>query len=205
MSPFFPAAQFDVVAIAASAGGLHALSQVIFSLPKSFGAAIVVVQHLDPRAPSLLAEILARRSVLPVTTAQSGQLLQVGTIYIAPPDWHVLVNPNQTLSLQQTARVHFTRPAADILFESVANSCGARGIGIVLTGTGQDGASGIQAIKAQGGLTIAQNPEEAEFSGMPSAAIQTHAVDLVLPLTQIAPTLIQLVNSERIGSDQDRA
>jgi two-component system, chemotaxis family, protein-glutamate methylesterase/glutaminase len=155
-----------------------------------------VVQHINPRAPSLLPTILARQTQLTVKQAEDGEALQPGIIYTAPPDHHLLIQPNGTFQLSHTDKVHYARPSADRLLESLAFSCGQRAIAVVLTGSGQDGATGIQAVKQQGGLTIAQDPETAEFSGMPTAAVQTHAVDWIVPLNQIAATLTDLINGK---------
>lgn len=184
---------FEVVAIAASAGGLNAISEVLKALPADFPAAIVVVQHLDPRHRSLMAEILSRRTPLAVKQAEEGDALQPGTVYIAPPDRHLLVNPDGTLSLSQSELVHFVRPSADLLFDSVAASYKAGAIAVVLTGTGRDGGMGVRAIDKMGGTVIAQDEATSEFYGMPSAAIRTGAVDFSLPLSEIAPALITLV------------
>src|SRR3954462_4296538 len=116
------ATAFDVVALAASAGGLNALTHVLAALPSEFPAALVVVQHLDRRHRSVLADILARRCKLPVKEASDGELLQPGRAYIAPPDRHLLVNRDHSISLTQTELVHFVRPSADLLFESTAAS-----------------------------------------------------------------------------------
>lgn len=191
--PHFPNVAFDVVALAASAGGLSALSRLLAALPTEFPAALVVVQHLDPRHRSLMADILNRRTSLKVKQAEEGDQLCSGTVYIAPPNRHLLVNPDGTLSLTQSELVHFLRPSADLLFESVAASYKERAIAVVLTGTGSDGAMGVQAIKKMGGTVIAQNEETAEFFGMPSAAIQSGSVDFVLPLDEIPAALMTLV------------
>jgi len=189
----FPNAAFDVVALAASAGGLAALNLVFAELPGDFPAALVVVQHLDPRHRSLMAEILGRRTRLRVKQAAEGDELRPGTVFIAPPDRHLLVNPDGTLSLARTQLVHFVRPSADLLFESVAASYRERALAVVLTGTGIDGTMGVQAIKKMGGTVIAQDEPSSDFFGMPGAAIQTGSVDLILPLTGIAPALLGLV------------
>jgi two-component system chemotaxis response regulator CheB len=186
-------AAFDVVALAASAGGLTALSQLLGGLPANFPAAVVVVQHLDPRHRSLMAEILSRRSPLHVKQAQEGDRLHPATVYIAPPDRHLLVNPDGTLSLSKSELVHFVRHSADLLFESVAASFKDRVVAVVLTGTGSDGTMGVQAIKKMGGTVIAQDQATSEFFGMPGAAIQTKSVDLVLPLDEIAAALVALM------------
>ena len=186
-------AAFDIVALAASAGGLTALSSVLAALPDGFAATLVVVQHLDPRHRSLMADILSRRTQLRVKQAEEGEKVAPATVYIAPPNRHLLVNPDGTLSLSQSELVHFLRPSADLLFESVAASYRERAIAVVLTGTGSDGAMGVQAIKKMGGTVIAQDEATAEFFGMPGAAIQSGSVDFVLPLNEIAAALVILV------------
>jgi two-component system, chemotaxis family, protein-glutamate methylesterase/glutaminase len=186
-------AALHLVAVASSAGGLNALSQVFSELPADFPAAVVVVQHLEPHHRSLLAQILARRSELRVEEARDGAMLAAGVVYIAPPDRHLLVNAGGTLSLTRSELVHFVRPSADLLFESVAASHGERAIGVVLTGSGSDGALGVSAMKSTGGTVIAQDKASAEYFGMPGSAIDTGDVDLVLPLERIAPTLVSLV------------
>jgi two-component system chemotaxis response regulator CheB len=186
---------FDIVALAASAGGLTALIEVLSDLPINFRVPIVVVQHLDPRHPSLMAEILGRRTPLKVIQAKQGDKLIPGVVYIAPPDNHLLVNSDGTASLSQSEMVHFLRPSADLLFESVAASYEERTIAVVLTGTGSDGAMGVEAIKKMGGTVIVQDDKSAEFPGMPSSAIKTGDVDFVLPLTEISSALITLVMS----------
>jgi two-component system, chemotaxis family, protein-glutamate methylesterase/glutaminase len=191
--PQFANAAFDIVALAASAGGLTALAEVLSHLPSEFTAAIAVVQHLDPKHRSLMAEILSRRTELSVKQAQEGDSLTPGIVYIAPPNRHLLVNCDGTLSLTQSELVHFLRPSANLLFESVAASYKHRAIAVVLTGTGTDGAMGVEAIHKMGGTVIAQDEKTAEFSGMPSAAIQTGKVDFILPLNEISHTLITLV------------
>ena len=191
--PSFPKAAFDVIAMAASAGGLGALSHILAALPADLPAAVVVVQHLDPRHRSLMADILSRRTPLQVKQAAEGDRLCAGTVYIAPPNRHLLVNPDGTLSLSQSELVHFVRPSADLLFESVAASYKHRAIAVVLTGTGSDGAMGLQGIKKMGGTVIAQDERTSEFFGMPNAAIQSGHVDFVLPLDEIAAALVTLV------------
>jgi two-component system chemotaxis response regulator CheB len=184
---------FSVVALCASAGGLDAISQILSHLPADFGAAITVVQHLNPHYPSMMVEILARRTALSVKQAEERDVLSPGTVYVAPPDLHLLVNSDNTLSLSRSSLVHFVRPSADLLLESVAASFKDRAIAVILTGTGSDGAMGVRAIKRMGGTAIAQDRETAEFFGMPEAAIDTEMIDLILPLTEIAAQLLSLV------------
>ena len=189
----FRGAAFDIVALAASAGGLAALGAVLSGLPHDFPAALVIVQHLDPRHRSLMADILSRRTKLKVKQAAEGDRLAPGIVYVAPPNRHLLVNSDGSLSLSQTELVHFVRPSADLLFESVAASYKERAIAVVLTGTGSDGAMGVKAIKKMGGTVIVQNEKSSEFSGMPSAAIHTGQSDFILPLDEIAGALATLV------------
>jgi two-component system chemotaxis response regulator CheB len=193
--PPFPGAAFDVVALASSAGGLQALSVVLSTLPAPFPAAIVVVQHLDPRHRSLMADLLRKRTLHEIKQAEEGDELLAGRVLIAPPDRHLLVNPDGTVSLTRTELVNFVRPSADLLFESVAASYKDRAIAVVLTGTGSDGSIGMRAVKKMGGTTIAQDETTAEFFGMPDAAIRTGIMDFVLPLDEIAPALVKLVSA----------
>ncbi|MEJ2208194.1 MAG: chemotaxis protein CheB [Anaerolineae bacterium] len=188
-----------VVALAASAGGLAALSVVLGGLPASLPAALAVVQHLDPRHESLLAQILSRRSPLHVKQAEDGERLEAATAYVAPPNLHLLVNDDGTLSLDRSPRVHFLRPSADRLFESLAAAYGRRAVAVVLSGTGGDGSDGIRAVRAQGGVTVAQEPATAEYDGMPSAAVATGCVELILALNEIAPRLVELVSRQPVA------
>jgi len=167
--------------MASSAGGIAALTEVLGNLPGDFPAAIVVVR---------------RRTALDVLQASEGDPIRPGTAYIAPPDRHLLVNPNGTLSLSHSELVHFVRPSADLLFESVAASYRQRAIAVVLTGTGSDGSMGIGAIKKMGGTVVAQDQASAEFSGMPGAAIRSGYADFILPLDEIASALVTLVMKE---------
>jgi two-component system chemotaxis response regulator CheB len=183
--------RFQMVVIAASAGGLSALAAVLASLPADFPLPIAIVQHLDPDRHSLLAEILGRRTQLVVKEAAANDVFTSGIVYVAPPGHHLLVGAGRVAALTLTARVHFVRPSADRLFQSVATHC-CPAIAVVLSGTGTDGAAGVTAIKAAGGVTIAQDLATSAFAGMPQAAIDTGAVDFVLPLDDIGPRLIEL-------------
>jgi two-component system chemotaxis response regulator CheB len=193
-----PRGAYEIVALAASAGGLHALSEVLAALPRDFPAAIVVVQHLDPKHRSLMADILGKRTSLTVRQAQEGDALAAGTAHIAPPNRHLLVNSDGTLSLTQSELVHFVRPSADLLFESTAASYKDRAIAVVLSGSGSDGAMGVRAIKKMGGTVIAQDEKTSEFRGMPGAAVQTGSVDFVLPLEEIPEALLTLVATGKV-------
>jgi two-component system chemotaxis response regulator CheB len=190
---------YDIVLLAASAGGLAAISTVLGALPAGFPAPVVVVQHLDPRHTSLMAEILRRRTPLRVEEATEGVATEPATVYVAPPDDHLLVNPGGRLSLSHADPVHFVRPSADRLFESGAGAFPGRVVAVVLTGTGSDSNMGVRAVDQAGGTVIAQDPATAEFAGMPQAAIDTGGVAHVLPLEEIGPALVALVTRGRMA------
>lgn len=188
-----PNVDFHVVAIAASAGGLKAISRILSALPPNFPAAVIVVQHLSPDRRSYLAEILGRRTPLQVKQAEAGDLLHPGRVYIAAPGRHLLLNLDGTLSFSDAAKVNFARPSANVLFESLAASFKAQAIAIVLTGGDGDGATGAEVVKQQGGTVIAQNEATSEHFSMPRSAIEMGCVDFVLSLDAIAGALVSLV------------
>jgi two-component system chemotaxis response regulator CheB len=191
-SPTDTGPQFDVVAIGASAGGVEALHVVVAALPARLPVPVLIVEHMDPRHKSMLAALLARRSRLAVRQAVQGEAVERGTVYIAQPDMHLIVRDGH-LVLTDTKLVHFSRPSIDMLFESVADAYGDRAIGVILSGTGFDGATGMRAIKAKGGTTIIQDPASAAHPGMPQNARATGAVDLTLPLEEIGVAIANLV------------
>jgi two-component system, chemotaxis family, protein-glutamate methylesterase/glutaminase len=183
-----------VIAIAASAGGLAALSVVLSELKPDLPAAVLVVQHMDPQHPSHLAEIMGRRVSLQVKQAAQHERIKPGTVYFAVPNRHLLLDPDGRIALANTPAVHFVRPAADLLFESVAKSCGARSMVVILSGSGTDGADGATAVKEAGGAVIVQDQETAEFFSMPRAAIETGSVDHILPLSDIATAVVRFLD-----------
>ena len=144
-----------------------------------------------------MAEIIGRHSQLPIHQAVHGSHVRPGHVYLAPPDHHLLINRDGSVNLTRTELVNFVRPSADLLFESVAASFGARAIAVVLTGSGRDGSIGVTAIKQRGGTVIAQDEASSEFFSMPSAAIRTGMVDFVLPLDQVAAALLTLLGGEK--------
>jgi len=184
---------FDVVAMAASAGGLEAIRTVLRSLPKDFPCPVVVVQHLDPRHESLMSSILSRGAPLKCKDAEQGERLLPGVLYMAPANHHLLINPDMTVCLTQSELVHFLRPSADLLFESVAATFKERAIAVVLSGTGSDGSMGVRAIKKMGGVVIAQDKAGCSFFGMPGSAIETGCVDFVSSLSSIGELLVKLI------------
>jgi two-component system chemotaxis response regulator CheB len=185
--------RYEIVAIAASAGGITALGQVLGELPADFPVPVLVVQHLDPRHRTVIADVLGRRTPITVKLAESEERVRHGVVYVAPPNFHLLVNSSGVLTLTSSELVHFVRPSADLLFESVAGAYGDRSVACVLTGTGRDGAMGVVAVKSRGGTVIVQDPASAAFAGMPEAAVAAGTVDFVLPLEEIGPVIRGLV------------
>jgi two-component system chemotaxis response regulator CheB len=189
----FPNTAYDLIVIGASAGGLKALIEVLSVLPADFPAAIAVVQHMAPQYRSQMAEILARRTPLKSTQAGEGDILAPAHIYFAPPDYHLMIKSGGIVFLSHTAIVNYVRPSVNNLFSSAAGVFKDRLIGVILTGTGSDGAVGVESINANGGKVIVQDEATSEYFSMPSAAINTGTVEFVLPLEAIAPMLCSLV------------
>jgi len=175
--------------IGTSAGGVEALSRLLPALPRGAPAAVFVVLHLPRERPSLLVDIFAPRCEMTVREASDKEPVEAGTIYFAPPDYHLLIDEGPQLALSSDELVNFSRPAIDVLFESAADQYGERLLGIVLTGGNQDGAAGLQAVRAAGGMTIVQQPETAQVPYMPELALERGEVDYVLTLEQIAALL----------------
>ena len=176
---------YEVIAIGASWGGLHAVSALLGGLPTDVEATIVVAQHRGPDAHRGAFEGLLQRHVArPVTEPHDKEPLEPRHVYVAPADYHLLVEDGH-FALSTEARVQFARPSIDVLFESVAEAYGERAIGIVLTGANDDGARGLAAIKARGGVTIVQDPGTAARRDMPDAAIAASEADAVLALEEI--------------------
>ncbi|GAB3720145.1 chemotaxis protein CheB [Amycolatopsis oliviviridis] len=188
---------YQIVAIGTSAGGVKALVRVLGDLPADFPVPVVIVQHLDPHHDTILAELLDRRSRLRVKLAEDGELAEPGAAYLAPPDRHLLVETGGRLVLSKSDKVRFVRPSADLLFESVAEVYGPAALFCVLTGTGFDGSKGAKAATSREGTVVAEDPSTAEFKGMPQAVVNAVAVDLVLPLNDIAGALVALIEGTR--------
>jgi two-component system chemotaxis response regulator CheB len=181
-----PFPDVDAVAIGASAGGVDALLTLLPRLPADFAAAVLVVLHLPPDRPSGLAELLGQRCTLPVAEAQDKQPVVPGRIVIAPPDYHLLVEPNETVALSMDEPVRFSRPAIDLLFESAAIAYGPRLLALVLSGGSDDGAEGLRSVRQHGGIAWVQDPASAVAPAMPAAALQRAGADAVLTVPQMA-------------------
>jgi two-component system chemotaxis response regulator CheB len=184
---------YDLVTVGASWGGLHAIETVLAALPDSFSTPIAIAQHRAIDAGSgALCRMLAVRSGADVREAGDKDPIEGGRVYVAPPDYHLLVEADG-FALSTEGTVHHSRPSIDVLFDSAADVYGDRLIGVVLTGANADGAYGLARVKRRGGATIVQDPETAEKREMPDAAIATGCADYVLPLEEIAPKLTELV------------
>lgn len=182
---------FELVVIGTSLGGLSALQTVLGGLAETFSLPLVVVQHRHKESPPSLSHFLQQYVRLKIQDARDKEALVPGRIYLAPPDYHLLVELGQvTLSVDEP--VSYARPSIDVLFESAAETYGRRAIGIILTGANHDGARGLAAIKARGGWAIVQNPDTAENPTMPLAALAATPVDAILPLSMIASYVMDL-------------
>jgi two-component system, chemotaxis family, protein-glutamate methylesterase/glutaminase len=179
------------VVIAASAGGLDALSTVLSGLRAGFSAPVLALLHSGGGVSAQLSELLARRCRLPVMEARSGARVRGGEVYLAPPDYHLLVEKDGRLALSVDEKVSFVRPSADVLFASAAEAWRQQLIAVVLTGSNHDGAAGMQAVRAHRGQTVIQDPGTAAHPEMPRAACGRPGEDVILPLAQIAPHLNQ--------------
>jgi two-component system chemotaxis response regulator CheB len=187
-------AKRDIIVIGASAGGVEALKTVVTSLPADLPAAVLVVLHVPSDARSELPAILARTSRLPVAHARVDGPLAIGTITVAPPDRHLTLRGDK-VHLSRGPRINGHRPAVDPLFQTAARSGGRRVIGVILSGALDDGAAGMVDIKLGGGLTVVQDPGDAQYAGMPRSVLDQMDVDRVLPAASIAAALVELVGT----------
>jgi two-component system, chemotaxis family, protein-glutamate methylesterase/glutaminase len=183
-----------VIVIGASAGGVGALLRLVAGLPPGLPAAIFVVVHISPGAKSTLPKLLTRAGAYEASEARNAEVIEAGRIYVAPPDQHLVVRKG-AIELSRTARINRHRPAADALFHSAARAYSDRVIGIVLSGALDDGTIGLMAVKSHGGRAIVQDPEEAEFPGMPSSAVAHVKVDHVVTVAQMPAVIGKLVGA----------
>ncbi len=186
----------EAIVVGASAGGVEALLSVLGPLRSGFVLPIIVVLHLPEERRSQLAEVFARRLDMPVHEAIDKQDIAAGTVYFATPGYHLSVEQDRSLSLSLEDRVHYSRPSIDYLFESAADAYGSKLAAVLLTGANHDGARGLAQVKRRGGLTIVQDPQEAQVATMPQAALNIQQPDHVLPLNGIGRLLVEL---ERIA------
>ncbi len=185
----------DLVVIGASAGGVEVLTRLVKDLPADLPAAVCIVLHIAPGSPSMLAKILGRAGTLPCRPAGDGEALCEGVILVAPPDHHLVINDGHA-RLTVGPRENGHRPAIDVLFRSAARAYDSRVVGVVLSGTRDDGTAGLAAIKSSGGAAIVQDPADALYPGMPASAIAGVSVDAVVPAGLIGSTIAQMINGE---------
>lgn len=183
----------EAVVIGVSAGGINALGKILPALPDDFPLPVIIVQHRHPTSDDQIIRIFNKKSSLTVKEADDKENIKPGIVYIAPPDYHLLIENDKTFSLSLDGPVNYSRPSIDVLFESASDVYGPYLIGIILTGANNDGSYGLKRIKERGGLAIVQNPETAEADIMPRAAIAAAKIDRVLTLERIVPFLVKLI------------
>lgn len=186
-----------VIVIGCSQGGFAALTQLLEPLPEDYPNPILVVQHRQRYDKSALEELLQRRVKLKVKQADEKEEINESVVYVAPPDYHLLVEKNCTFSLSSDHLVNYSRPSIDVLFETAAEAANGKVIGIILTGANSDGAAGIKLIRDRGGITIAQDPSSAECGVMPGMAIKTGKVQKILKLAEITAFLLSLYDKNK--------
>lgn len=189
------ASKYEAIAIGVSSGGVQALKALLGELPADFPLPILIVQHISPDAGSGMAKLLDDFCAIRVKEADEQDPIEPGTVYLAPPNYHLLVEQSRMLSLSADPPVSYARPSVDVLFESASRVFGAGLIAIVLTGANWDGARGVQFVKEAGGLAIVQDPDDADTPQMPLAAIAATTVDHVVPLAKLPPLLIELASA----------
>ena len=183
---------YEAVVIGASAGGLGALQILFSNIGKKFHLPVLMVQHMHPESDDYLGQILKSYSHLKFIEADDKEPIEMGTVYYAPANYHLLVSGDKSLVLNVDEKVNYCRPSVDVLFESAADVYRQRLIGIILTGSNQDGAAGMSMIKRRGGLTIVQDPLQAEVDTMPRSVINLIKADYILPLEKIGKLLTKI-------------
>jgi two-component system chemotaxis response regulator CheB len=187
----------DLVVLGASLGGLHAVSTVLAELPPDFPLPIAIAQHRSASPDGALAGIWQRQCRLRVEEAEDKTPIRPAVVYVAPADYHLLVEAGGSFALSVDAPVMWARPSIDVLFESAAGVCGERLIAVLLTGASADGSRGLQQVKTRGGRTLVQDPATAECRVMPDSALALAPADAVLPLIELARELVRLAADRR--------
>lgn len=192
----------DIIVVGASAGGVETLCNLVRDLPADLPASIFIVLHLPSNGKSVMAEILNRASLLKASCPTNNEVIQYGHIYVAPPNYHLLVKRG-VICLSQGPKENSHRPAVDPLFRTAARAYGRRVVGVILSGTLDDGTAGLLAVKSRGGIAVVQDPDEAMFPGMPQNAVDNVNVDRILPVKEIAALLVRLANDLVIEEDAE--
>jgi two-component system chemotaxis response regulator CheB len=190
--------QYEAIVIGVSSGGLKALKIIFSALPSGFPIPIIVVQHIGPRSENSWIKLLNDSCSIPIKEADEKEKVGTGNIYIAPSNYHLLIEKDRTFSLTIDERVNFARPSIDVLFESAAEAYKEKLIGIILTGANNDGTKGVKRIKECGGIVIIQDPETAESSYMPASAIAAVQPDYIQALDQIGDLIIKITLNKNI-------
>ena len=184
--------QYEAIVIGVSSGGMNALKFIFSVLPAGFTAPIIIVQHVSARSDNEWIKLLNDKSNLTIKEADEKEKIEIGNVYIAPANYHLMIEKDKTFSLTIDERVNFARPSIDVLFESAAEAYKNKLIGVILTGSNNDGAKGIRRIKEYGGLAIIQDPKTAESATMPASAIAAIQPDYILSLEKIVKLLIKI-------------
>ncbi len=184
----------DIIVLGTSSGGVETLVQVVRGLPAGFPASLFIVCHFPPGGRGVLPDILSRSGLLLATHARDGESFHLGHIYVAPPDYHLLLGPDRRMVLSRGARENHFRPAVDPLFRSAAREYRERVVGVILTGALYDGTAGLLAVRAAGGVAITQDPRDAVVAAMPQSAARIAGADYVVPAAGMTELLIELVN-----------
>lgn len=189
---------YEAIVIGVSSGGMKALKVIFSALPSDFAVPVIIVQHIGPRSENSWIKLLNDSCSLHIKEVDEKEKVGTGNIYVAPSNYHLLIEEDKSFSLTIDERVNFARPSIDVLFESAAEAYKEKLIGIILTGSNNDGTKGVKRIKELGGLVIIQNPKTAESSYMPASAIAAIQPDYILELDQIGELLLKITLSTNI-------
>jgi len=185
--------KFEAIVAGVSAGGYAVLNQILPALKKDFPVPLIIVRHMHPNSSDYLISELDKKCALSVKQADEKEEISAGYIYFAAPNYHLLIERDRTFSLSVSEYINYARPSIDVLFESASEVYGNKIIGIILTGANNDGSNGMKTIKEHGGVTIVQDPDNAEMEMMPKSAIEATTIDYIVPANEIASLLTKLV------------
>ncbi len=196
--------KYEAVVMGTSAGGLYAIGTILEKLPANYPLPVIIVQHRSRDANVLFEEILQQKCAICIKQADEKEKIMPGVVYVAPPNYHLLVEADKTFSLSAFVLVKFSRPSIDTLFETAALAFKNKLVGILLTGSNNDGAAGLGLIKLRGGCTIAQDPAEAQYAIMPKSAIDNGSADMILTLNDIADFLLKITGADTLPASSKK-